>query len=228
MASGSIGPRHSQAAQRPVIKQLSPDLVYGITGSRGARQSKALHTCSHLGSWSGSAISGPLLAALPSFLPAAFFLGGILLFRVSEVVVETDRPCSCRAIFQGHGQEVETHASDSWLIGKPPKSALRHTVKWKATAWMRCCRTSNPKRTYRTHNSCWYAATLCCTVTALLRSRLPCANWLGVQLLEEVRRHTMRLHQARGDWDRLTSARSWNADTVPAKETPPLELSSYK
>lgn len=70
----------------------------------------------------------------------------------------------------------------------------------------------------------------CCAALSLLFNvaGYPAPSWLGVQLLEEVRRHTMRLHQARGDWDRLTSARSWNADTVPAKETPPLELESYK
>lgn len=123
VASGSIGARHSQAAQRPVFEQVSPDLVYGVTGSRGARHSKALHTCSHLGSWSGSATSGPLLAALPSFLPAAFFLGGILLFRVSKercsrygqallVPGEFSKPGSRNACIRL-----------SWLVDTPPKAA---------------------------------------------------------------------------------------------------------
>ncbi|KAK9846279.1 hypothetical protein WJX81_000841 [Elliptochloris bilobata] len=47
-------------------------------------------------------------------------------------------------------------------------------------------------------------------------------------LLQEARAHTRALHHARGDWERESSSRSWNADVPPEKDTPPLALPSFR
>ena len=49
-----------------------------------------------------------------------------------------------------------------------------------------------------------------------------------LQLLDQARAHTKALQQARGDWERRSTSRSWNADALPEKDTPPLELPSYR
>ena len=49
-----------------------------------------------------------------------------------------------------------------------------------------------------------------------------------LQLLQQARAHTRALQQARGDWERRSTSRSWNADALPEKDTPPLELSTYR
>lgn len=54
------------------------------------------------------------------------------------------------------------------------------------------------------------------------------SDTVAAQLLEAVREHTARLHHARGDWDQPSTERSWNADAVPAEDTPPLQLESYR
>ena len=50
----------------------------------------------------------------------------------------------------------------------------------------------------------------------------------ALQLLQQARAHTRALQQARGDWERRSTSRSWNADALPEKDTPPLELPSYR
>ena len=50
----------------------------------------------------------------------------------------------------------------------------------------------------------------------------------ALQLLQQAQTHTRALQQARGDWERRSTSRSWNADALPEKDTPPLELPSYR
>ena len=47
-------------------------------------------------------------------------------------------------------------------------------------------------------------------------------------MLEEMREHTRRLHQVRGDWNKPSNFRNWN-DTKPQTEVkPPLAIESYR
>lgn len=50
-----------------------------------------------------------------------------------------------------------------------------------------------------------------------------------MKMLEDMREHTRRLHQIRGDWNRPSSFRSWN-DPVPKNMEPkkPLSVESYR
>jgi hypothetical protein len=50
-----------------------------------------------------------------------------------------------------------------------------------------------------------------------------------MKMLEDMREHTRRLHQIRGDWNRPSSFRSWN-DPVPKNVEPkkPLSVESYR
>jgi hypothetical protein len=49
-----------------------------------------------------------------------------------------------------------------------------------------------------------------------------------VEMLEQMREHTRRLHQIRGDWDKPSNFRDWN-DTKPQIEAkPPLAIESYR
>lgn len=50
----------------------------------------------------------------------------------------------------------------------------------------------------------------------------------ALQLLGQARAHTKALQLARGDWERRSNVRSWNADALPEKDTPPMELPSYR
>lgn len=47
-------------------------------------------------------------------------------------------------------------------------------------------------------------------------------------LLEEMREHTRRLRQARGDWNAPSTHRNWNSAKLPEKARPPLEDASYR
>ena len=48
-----------------------------------------------------------------------------------------------------------------------------------------------------------------------------------VALLAQMREHTRRLHQARGDWSEPSCDRNWNSTRPPAKATAPLAIDSY-
>ena len=50
-----------------------------------------------------------------------------------------------------------------------------------------------------------------------------------MKMLEDMREHTRRLHQIRGDWNRPSSFRNWN-DPVPTNVDPkkPLSVESYR
>lgn len=48
------------------------------------------------------------------------------------------------------------------------------------------------------------------------------------QLLEQIREHTRRLQQARGDWNLPSCARDWNDCKPPDKARPPIEDASYR
>lgn len=48
------------------------------------------------------------------------------------------------------------------------------------------------------------------------------------QLLEHMCAATIRLRQARGDWDRPSADRLWNAVPEPEAARPPLALKSYR
>lgn len=49
-----------------------------------------------------------------------------------------------------------------------------------------------------------------------------------LQLLEEMREHTRRLHQARGDWNKPSTFRNWNDPTPRETTTAPLAIESYR
>ena len=49
-----------------------------------------------------------------------------------------------------------------------------------------------------------------------------------VQLLEEMREHTRRLHQARGDWNKPSTFRNWNDPAPRPQATAPLAIESYR
>lgn len=48
------------------------------------------------------------------------------------------------------------------------------------------------------------------------------------ELLAAMREHTLRLHQARGDWCQPSTDRCWNSTKPPAKARKPLEVESYR
>ena len=49
-----------------------------------------------------------------------------------------------------------------------------------------------------------------------------------MQLLEQMKEHTRRLHQARGDWNKKSTFRNWNDPTSRAETTAPLAIESYR
>ena len=49
-----------------------------------------------------------------------------------------------------------------------------------------------------------------------------------VEMLEQMREHTRRLHQARGDWNKPGTFRNWNDPTPRAETTAPLAIESYR
>jgi hypothetical protein len=49
-----------------------------------------------------------------------------------------------------------------------------------------------------------------------------------MKLLEEMREHTRRLHQARGDWNTPSTFRNWNDPTPRDSTTAPLAIESYR
>lgn len=50
-----------------------------------------------------------------------------------------------------------------------------------------------------------------------------------VQLLEEMREHTRRLRQARGDWNKPSTFRNWNESTARTDTArAPLAIESYR
>lgn len=49
-----------------------------------------------------------------------------------------------------------------------------------------------------------------------------------VKLLEEMREHTRRLHQIRGDWNKSTTFRNWNDPSPRSTTAPPLSIESYR
>jgi hypothetical protein len=49
-----------------------------------------------------------------------------------------------------------------------------------------------------------------------------------LKLLEEMREHTRRLHQARGDWNKPSTFRNWNDPTPRESTTAPLAVESYR
>ena len=48
------------------------------------------------------------------------------------------------------------------------------------------------------------------------------------RLLHEMREHTRRLHQARGDWERPGDERSWNSAAPRGEARPPLADEAYR
>jgi hypothetical protein len=49
-----------------------------------------------------------------------------------------------------------------------------------------------------------------------------------LKLFEEMREHTRRLHQARGDWNKPSTFRNWNDPTPRETTTAPLAIESYR
>lgn len=47
-------------------------------------------------------------------------------------------------------------------------------------------------------------------------------------MLEAMKEHTRRLHQARGDWNKPNSRRNWNAPAPRDKATAPLAIDAYR
>ena len=49
-----------------------------------------------------------------------------------------------------------------------------------------------------------------------------------VQALEQMREHTRRLHQVRGDWNKPSTFRNWNEAGPRPTATAPLAIESYR
>ncbi len=49
-----------------------------------------------------------------------------------------------------------------------------------------------------------------------------------VKMLEEIKEHTRRLHQLRGDWNKPSTHRNWNSSKVPELTKAPIEDDSYR
>ena len=49
-----------------------------------------------------------------------------------------------------------------------------------------------------------------------------------IKLLDAMREHTRRLHQARGDWNTPSTFRNWNDPMPRAETTAPLAIESYR
>lgn len=49
-----------------------------------------------------------------------------------------------------------------------------------------------------------------------------------MKLLDQMKLHTKRLHQARGDWNNPNNPRLWNDPTPQEQATAPLAIDSYR
>jgi hypothetical protein len=65
-------------------------------------------------------------------------------------------------------------------------------------------------------------------MVAAFEARCDKSDPAQLTMLEEMKQHTRRLHQARGDWNKPNARRNWNSAAKRQDATAPLQIASYR